>query len=83
MRLSYDPRVLEAVADHAAETGVPGSVAFEEARRYAREIVPGFSATLYFGVAIRLARWLSRLALPGADWQGRCGAWRISTRRPR
>ena len=62
VRLSYDPRVLEAVADHAAETGVPGSVAFEEARRYAREIVPGFSATLYFGVAIRLARWLSRLA---------------------
>ncbi|MDP1578312.1 MAG: 1-acyl-sn-glycerol-3-phosphate acyltransferase, partial [Cypionkella sp.] len=62
VRLSYDPRVLEAVADHAAETGVPGSVAFEEARRYAREIVPGFSATLYFGVATRLARRLSRLA---------------------
>ncbi|MDB5664667.1 1-acyl-sn-glycerol-3-phosphate acyltransferase [Cypionkella sp.] len=62
VRLSYDLRVLEAVADHAAETGVPGSVAFQEARRYAREIVPGFSATLYFGVAIRFARWLSRLA---------------------
>jgi glycerol-3-phosphate O-acyltransferase len=62
VRLSYDPRVLEAVADHAAETGMPGSVAFEEARRYAREIVPGFSATLYFGVATRLARRLSRLA---------------------
>ena len=61
VRLSYDPRVLEAVADHAAETGVPGSVALEEARGYAREIVPGFSTTLYFGFAIRLARWLSRL----------------------
>lgn len=61
VRLSYDPRVLEAVAEHAAETGVPGSVAFEEARRYAREIVPGFSATLYFGFAIRLARGFSRL----------------------
>jgi glycerol-3-phosphate O-acyltransferase len=61
VRLSYDPRVLEAVADHAAETGVPGSVAFEEARHYAREIVPGFSATLYFGFAIRLARGFSRL----------------------
>ena len=60
VRLAYDPAVLEAVADHAAETGVPGSVAFEEARGYAREIVPGFSATLYFGVAIRLARGLSR-----------------------
>ncbi len=60
VRLAYDPSVLEAVAEHAAETGVPGSVAFEEARGYAREIVPGFSASLYFGVAIRLARGLSR-----------------------
>lgn len=61
VRLSYDPAVLEAVTDHAAETGAPGSVAFEEARRYAREIVPAFSATVYFGFAIRLARWLSRM----------------------
>jgi glycerol-3-phosphate O-acyltransferase len=60
VRLAYDPKVLEAVAEHAAETSVPGEVAFEEARRYAREIVPGFSATLYFGFAIRLARWISR-----------------------
>lgn len=60
VRLSYDPRVMEAVADHAAEAGIPGAVAFEEARGYAREIVPGFSATLYFGVATRLARWISR-----------------------
>ncbi len=60
VRLAYDPVVLEAVAEHAAETGVPGSVAFEEARGYAREIVPAFSASLYFGVAIRLARGLSR-----------------------
>ena len=60
VRLTYDPKVLEAVTEHAAETGVPGAVAFEEARRYAREIVPGFSATLYFGIATRLTRWLSR-----------------------
>lgn len=60
VRLTYDPRVLEAVTDYAAEEGIPPEVAFESARRYAREIVPGFSATLYFGVAIRLARWLSR-----------------------
>ncbi len=59
-RLLYDPAVLEAVTEHASQTGVPGSVAFEEARGYAREIVPAFSATLYFGVAIRLARGLSR-----------------------
>ncbi|MBE0552178.1 MAG: 1-acyl-sn-glycerol-3-phosphate acyltransferase, partial [Rhodobacteraceae bacterium] len=60
VRLTYDPRVLEAVTDYATEEGIPPEVAFESARRYAREIVPGFSATLYFGVAIRLARWLSR-----------------------
>jgi glycerol-3-phosphate O-acyltransferase len=59
-RLAYDPKVVEAAMAHAAETGVPGEVAFEEARRYAREIVPGFSATLYFGFATRAAKWLSR-----------------------
>lgn len=59
-RLAYDPKVVEAAMAHAAETGVPGEVAFEEARRYAREIVPAFSATLYFGFATRAAKWLSR-----------------------
>lgn len=59
-RLAYDPKVVEAAMAHAAETGVPGEVAFEEARRYAREIVPGFSATLYFGFATRAAKGLSR-----------------------
>ena len=61
IRLCYDPGVMQAVVDHARETGVPESVAFQEARSYAREIVPSFSATMYFGVAIQLARWLSRL----------------------
>lgn len=59
-RLIYDSKVMDAVGEHAAETGLPVPVAFEEARRYAREIVPGFSTTLYFGVAIRFARGLSR-----------------------
>ena len=59
-RLIYDSQVMDAVGEHATETGLPVPVAFEEARRYAREIVPGFSTTLYFGVAIRLARGLSR-----------------------
>jgi glycerol-3-phosphate O-acyltransferase len=61
VRLAYDAKVMEAVADHAAETGMPGAVAFAEAERYAREIVPGFSATLYFGFATRAARFLSRI----------------------
>lgn len=59
-RLIYDPQVSEAIVEHAAEEGVPEAVAFERARRYAREIVPSFSASLYFGFAIRLAKWLSR-----------------------
>ncbi|NGM47303.1 glycerol-3-phosphate acyltransferase [Rhodobacter sp. SGA-6-6] len=60
-RLSYDARVVEAAMLHAAETGIPPEVAFEEARRYAREIVPGFSATVYFGFGTRAAKVLSRL----------------------
>ncbi|MAQ45670.1 MAG: glycerol-3-phosphate acyltransferase [Confluentimicrobium sp.] len=58
-RLSYDTQVMAAVADHAAQHGVPESVAFERAQRYAREIVPAFSAAAYFGFAIRAARFLS------------------------
>ncbi|MEO3414350.1 1-acyl-sn-glycerol-3-phosphate acyltransferase [Roseovarius sp. CAU 1744] len=58
-RLIYDPEVSRAVADHARAEGIPENVAFEQAKRYAREIVPGFSATAYFGVAIKLAKWLS------------------------
>ncbi|ETX15097.1 glycerol-3-phosphate O-acyltransferase [Roseivivax halodurans JCM 10272] len=55
-RLCYDPEVTEAIVEHARETGVREDVAFEEARRYAREIVPSFSAVAYFGIAIRAAR---------------------------
>lgn len=59
-RLSYDREVWEAIKEHAIEEGVPENVAFERAQRYAREIVPSFSATLYYGFAIRAARFLSR-----------------------
>lgn len=59
LRLSYDPAVLEAVQAHAAETGIREDVAHSLARRYAREIVPSFSASAYFGFATRAARWLS------------------------
>lgn len=58
-RLVYDPGVSEAIVAHAQETGVREDVAFEQAKRYAREIVPSFSATAYFGFAIRASRWLS------------------------
>jgi len=59
-RLSYDARVIEAVAERAKEAGIPEEVAFQEAQRYAREIVPSFSASAYFGFAIKMARWISR-----------------------
>ena len=58
-RLIYDPQVMQAVTEHAEAEGVPENVAAEQARRYAREIVPAFSASAYFGFAIRAARILS------------------------
>ena len=56
----YDPEVIRAVNDYADQMGVPDNVAFETAQRYAREIVPSFSATVYFGLGIKLAKWISR-----------------------
>ena len=58
-RLAYDPAVIEAVLEYSKEEGVPYRVAEQMAYRYAREIVPSFSAMGYFGFAIRAARWLS------------------------
>src|SRR6056297_3245600 len=60
-RLIYDPEVSRAIVAHAKKNQIPENVAFERARSYAREIVPSFSASAYFGFAIRAARWLSRL----------------------
>ena len=59
-RLIYDPEVAQAIADHARTNAIREDVAFQRAERYAREIVPGFSAFTYFGFAIRAARILSQ-----------------------
>lgn len=59
-RLIYHPDVTSAIVEHARTQGIPENVAFEEAKRYAREIVPSFSASAYFGFAIRFARFLSQ-----------------------
>lgn len=56
----YDPDVIRAVNEYAESKGIPDNVAFETAERYAREIVPSFSASVYFGFGIRAARWLAR-----------------------
>jgi glycerol-3-phosphate O-acyltransferase len=61
IRLAHDPRVAEAIAEEAAAAGEPQTVVLERARRYAREIVPAFSARFYFTYGIRLARWFARL----------------------
>ena len=59
-RLVYDPEVAQAISDYARTTGVREDVVFQQAERYAREIVPGFSAFTYFTFAIRFARFLSK-----------------------
>jgi len=59
-RLTHDPDVVEAVVAHAEEAGIPVRVAQEQARRYARETVPSFSAFAYFSFGARLTRWLSQ-----------------------
>jgi len=59
-RLIYDPKVAEAIAEHARVEHIPENYAFARARRYAREIVPAFSASAYYGPALRIARWLCR-----------------------
>jgi len=59
-RLTYDPRVMEAVEAEAEATGVPREVLMERVRSYAKDIAPSFSATAYFAIAMRLCRWVSQ-----------------------
>lgn len=59
-RLVYDPEVMAAVEDHVEEQGVPREVSIERVERYAKETVPSFSAFAYFGLGMRLSRWVSQ-----------------------
>lgn len=58
-RLIYDPDVNQAIVDYAHRNKVPEAVAFQEAKSYAREIVPSFSASIYFGFAVKLAKFIA------------------------
>ena len=58
-QLIFDPEVLRAIEAYAAENKVSREAAQARARDYAKEIVPSFSAYAYFGIGIRMARWLS------------------------
>lgn len=60
-RLVFDPEVLHAADEYAREAGVPREVAMEKVKRYAREIVPSFSAYAYFRVGTRIARSISQM----------------------
>jgi glycerol-3-phosphate O-acyltransferase len=70
-RLAYDPKVLEAMQEYAAEHKMPREVAQAEVLRYAHEIVPAFNAYIYFRIgywlAERLARLLYRVRVGFAD----------------
>ena len=69
-RIIYDPEVTRAIVIHAQENDVPENVAFEKARRYAREIVPSFSAFAYFSFGTRVARWLGNALYDVRTGQG-------------
>jgi glycerol-3-phosphate O-acyltransferase len=58
-QLMFDPEVLKAVEDEAKARGEPKTVAYARAKRYAKEIVPAFSAYTYFRVGTALAKRLS------------------------
>src|SRR5882672_1145118 len=58
-QLVFDPEVVAEIEVYARSNGISRALAQDVARRYAREIVPSFSAYAYFGIGTRLARWLS------------------------
>lgn len=60
-QLVFDPQVVAAAELFAEEQNIPREVAIEKAKRYAREIVPSFSAYAYFKVGTRLARLVSEM----------------------
>lgn len=73
-RLVFDPKVLEAMEAFARETGTPRAVVMNRIHGYAREIVPAFSASVYFSFGSTLARGfvrsLYRVRLGYADEAG-------------
>src|SRR5690606_16666296 len=73
-RLLTDPRVQKAAEEYAAAHGVPLPSVLALVERYAREIVPAFTAYLYFRtgywIGRRLARFLYRVRLGYIDAEG-------------
>ena len=59
-RLVDDPEVLTEMQLHIDQTGHSRSAVGAEVERYAREIVPSFSAYAYFAVGARVSRWIAQ-----------------------
>jgi len=58
--LMYYLLAMRVMNNHAHQEGIPENVAFQEAIKYDRDIVPSFSASVYFTLAGNLARILSQ-----------------------
>ena len=73
-QLMLDPHVQTAIEQEARASGKPLRAVAASARRYAREIVPAFSAGIYFrlgaAAARRLSTWCYRVRLVGAERAG-------------
>ncbi|MCF6304869.1 MAG: 1-acyl-sn-glycerol-3-phosphate acyltransferase [Rhodobacteraceae bacterium] len=59
-RLIHDPEVAQAIIEEAESSDIPAELVAQRAARYAREIVPHFSAFAYFGFAAKVSRWISQ-----------------------
>ncbi len=70
-QLMLDPEILAAIEDEVRSSGRPVGHVTADARRYAFEVVPAFSAYTYFrfgtGAARRLSTWLYRVRLLGSE----------------
>jgi glycerol-3-phosphate O-acyltransferase len=73
-RLIFDEKVQQSVFAYAETNKMPREVALDEARRYAREIVPAFNAYLYFRIGYwigkRVSRFLYRVRIGYTDEAG-------------
>lgn len=59
-QLMYDPEVIKAVEIHADENNVPRAMSMAQAQKFAKEIIPTFSAFTYFGIATKFSRFVSK-----------------------
>ncbi len=59
-RLLHDPQVIRAIDAYAEAENKPRAVVMDEAKKYAKEIVPSFSAYAYFRFGTRIARRISK-----------------------